>query len=519
MSFNYEQIRKKEEEGHTNWWTSYADLFMMLSVVFLLMYVSASLRSGAAGYLKELESQRIAKENADLREQIKVYTTLKDQQLQEKSEAEQQVYAKLMDKLKLLKEEAKEEKEELQQQAKENEEKEFALNQYQQVIRNIIDANILAKAQIQRREQIIHTKDQTLTEKEKVISAQEQEIHEKERLIASNEVKIKEINQKLKNRIELLRREQKRAHTSRKEMEKRIARLRSKSAAQISSLNAKSVEAQQQLSQVRSALEETSEKLEGTAAKLEGAQAKLEGTQAKLQGLTAKVSEADVKLAQAEKEKGRFVAAVEGLKKEKAAIQSDLEKTRALANARKDLAGSIGRAFKKAGISADVDGKTGVVTLDFGEEYFDTGRVDLKPEMKRKIDQFFPIYTDSLFNNPKTADKIANVEIIGFASSTYKGKYVNPTSLKSQDQEAVTYNLKLSFSRANEIFKHIYGKGSLSDDQKKKLLPVIKVVGRGYLPEGKGGETVPSGMDESKFCSVYNCKKAQKVIVRFNLKD
>src|SRR4051812_12441608 len=99
MSFNYDRLKKKEEDGHTNWWTSYADLFMMLSIVFLLMYVTASLRSGTAGYLKQQEFNQIAKENSDLKEQIKVYNTLKDSQLQQKSENEQEVYSKLMGKL------------------------------------------------------------------------------------------------------------------------------------------------------------------------------------------------------------------------------------------------------------------------------------------------------------------------------------------------------------------------------------------------------------------------------------
>ena len=62
--------------------------------------------------------------------------------------------------------------------------------------------------------------------------------------------------------------------------------------------------------------------------------------------------------------------------------------------------------------------QTGQVTLDFGDEYYDSGSATLKPAMRAKLDRLFPIYTDSLFNNPKSADKIANIEIIGFASSS-----------------------------------------------------------------------------------------------------
>ncbi len=57
-----------------------------------------------------------------------------------------------MSKLTLLQDDAHQEKDLLRQKAKENKEKEFALNQYQALIRNIINTNILAKTQIAHRE-------------------------------------------------------------------------------------------------------------------------------------------------------------------------------------------------------------------------------------------------------------------------------------------------------------------------------------------------------------------------------
>jgi hypothetical protein len=139
--------------------------------------------------------------------------------------------------------------------------------------------------------------------------------------------------------------------------------------------------------------------------------------------------------------------------------------------------------------------------------------------MVMTLDRFIPIYAKSLFNDPKLAEKIANVEIVGFASSTYKGKYVNPTSVRPQDKEAIGYNLKLSFGRANSIFNHVLNQGKLTKSERDKLLPLMKVVGRGYLPEGKSAGDIPDGMTEKEFCSKYNCQKAQKVTVKFNMKD
>jgi outer membrane protein OmpA-like peptidoglycan-associated protein len=211
--------------------------------------------------------------------------------------------------------------------------------------------------------------------------------------------------------------------------------------------------------------------------------------------------------------------ALEATKGALASTQGDLERMRAIANARKQLAAGIQDAFAKAGVKASVDGKTGEVTLDFGEEYFDTGSTTLKPKMKVALDKFIPIYARSLFSNPKIADKIANVEIVGFASSTYKGRYVNPKSVKPEDRDAVDYNLKLSFGRANSIFNHVLNKNTLTQKEQEKLLPMLKVVGRGYLPEGRDPASIPDGISEREFCKQFNCKKAQRVIVKFNMKD
>ena len=632
MSFDLDHIKSKEGD-HGSWWTSYADLFMLLSIVFLLMYVTSSLRQGTAGVQQQSEYKALAKHAAELEQQIKVYNTLKDQQLGNESKDEQQVYSKLMDKLSLLKEEAKDEKDSLRQQAKENEDKEFALNQYQQVIRNIINANVLAKNQIQHRDQIIVTKNEDLHSKDEVISAKQSQVNRMESELASNQNKISDINQQLAERIHQLSREQARAKSSKHALEQHIANLRAQGQLEIKNLEAQNQQVAQQLNQVKGALDETESKLGATESKLGATvsklgviesklgvtesklgvtesrlgvtesklgatesklgataaklqeeeqqksaaiaqleaskqqyQSKIQGLQAahakqlqaergafernlarqhlsaqakakqlagfadserrkaaalagELSGLNSKVRDTEARLNGAEQDKGRYLAQVAGLKKSNEEMSGDLERARTLANARRVLADRIADNFKKSGIKADVDGKTGQVTLDFGNEYFDSGSDALKPGMKSAIERFFPSYTRSLLSDARTADKIANVEIIGFASSTYKGRYVNPNSILPEDREAINYNLKLSFSRANSIFRHILGNNVLSTDYQKRFLPLVKVVGRGYLPDGKDGSDIPPGITEDNFCAKFNCKKAQRVIVKFNLKD
>lgn len=569
MSFDYDEIKAKEGE-HSSWWTSYADLFMMLSIVFLLMYVTSSLRQGTAGALQQQEFKALAKRAADLEQQIKVYNTLKEQELSQKSEDEQQVYANLMDKLSLLQEEAKEEKDALRAKAAENEKKERALNQYQQIVRNIINANVLAKSQIQNRDKIIVEKEETLQKKEVLIAEKQRQVASLENEISANQSKIEDINAQLDKKIQQLKKEQKWAKISKKSLEAKVARLKEQSSEEIRALESKNREVDQQLAQVKDALDSTSTALNKSRSQLEAAQAKYrsqietlkanhearmkadkaeferemgklhlsaeakakrlsefaaaerkkaDSLASEIAGLQSKVKDSEQRLQGVEAEKGRALAQAEDLQKANQAIRGDLDRVQANATARREMARRIADNFEKAGIKAEVDGKTGQVTLDFGNEYFDTGSDILKPAMKNAIDRFFPTYTRSLLSDAKTADQIANVEIIGFASSTFRGKYVNPHSVDPADRDAINYNLKLSFARANAIFKHVLSGNGLNPNDQKRFLPLVKVVGRGYLPEGRNPAEIPKGIPEEEFCARYNCKKAQRVIVKFNLKD
>jgi hypothetical protein len=139
--------------------------------------------------------------------------------------------------------------------------------------------------------------------------------------------------------------------------------------------------------------------------------------------------------------------------------------------------------------------------------------------METTLKKFMPGYSSSLFKDPKIANNIENVEIVGFASSTYKGRYVPPDSLDPKDREAIEYNMKLSSQRANAIFSHIVDTKKMSFEHQKDLLPKIKVVGRGYLPEGTSGKDFPKNMTQKEFCAKFNCNQAQKVVIKFKLKD
>ncbi len=576
MSLDYEKIKKDEEGG--GWWTSYSDLWAMLSVVFLLLYVVTSLRTGTQGVQQLMEQKRLQQKVEELEEQNKVYTTLKDQHLQQASQKEQEVYKKLMGQLNLLQTEAEQEKNELRRKAQQNEEKEYALNQYQQIVKNIIDTNVLAKAQIQTRDQVITQKRETIKEKQEQVKNLQQKVEEREKDIAQNEKEINEINDRLEQQIQSLREEERKAKVSKKAMRNAIERLKKRSQAEVALLQEKNEETRMQMkeelektkatyasqidtikAQNEAKLREEQEQFESKLkkqklsakakrAKLEAFQKtleakakqqeeelsgklaelkdKIENTENQLQATNKELNKTVGNLKQTQKqaeEAKRSLASVAAgkaeLEKKTEKLGAELADAKSKLAAKKNLVNQIKKNFKKAGISAQVDEKTGDVIIDFGDEYFDSGKASLKPGMVSKLKKFIPEYSKSLFENPETAKRISNVEIIGFASSTYQGKYVNPTSLKAENQEAINYNLKLSFDRANSIFRHIFDPSKMTYDNQKRLLPIVKVVGRGFLPEGSNGRDLPDNIPTKEFCEKFNCKKAQRVMIKFNLKD
>jgi hypothetical protein len=135
------------------------------------------------------------------------------------------------------------------------------------------------------------------------------------------------------------------------------------------------------------------------------------------------------------------------------------------------------------------------------------------------LKKFVPKYSESLFKDKKISEKITSVEIVGFASPTYKGKYIDPLSLSPEDQKAAKYNLDLSINRARSIFEYMFDTKKITYNNQQQLLSLVKVSGRSFFSEGRAPAGVTPGMDQKKFCSMVDCKQAQKVIIKFNMDD
>ena len=585
MSFDYDRIKSQEDGG--SHWATYSDLFMVLSLVFLLLYVIASLRTGTHSIQSQSEFQEVVRERDDLQQQIKVYNTLKGNYLETgASQDEQKMYEELMDKLVLLKEEAKQEKNDLRAAALENEKKEMALNKYQQMIRNIINTNMVSNVRLKR-------KDKTITQNYEEIDAQKDEIDNLESTVAKKQKEIKKSQERIKNlqgdvekKVAALKKSFKKNKITKKKMEQQVAEIKKQANKKVQALKVKNSKAAQEIKKSQKIIAEASQQLKAAEGTIAAQQSDIESLAREKQEVTEKITEMrgdfqekmkkeqaefDKKLAkqkisaqakarkqaeflkQAKAKETELASKINDMEAKVQDVQGDLEKTRAaktaldqqsralaeknknlsgekqrlssdlkrmkeIANAKKKLINDMKQNLKNAGLKADVDGKTGDVIIQFDDEYFDTGKASLKPGMERVLKKLMPAYAETLFSDQKTAKKIRSVEIIGFASPTYKGKYVNPISLEADNKEAVNYNMDLSYYRARSIFDYIFDTSKMKYSKQRQLLPMVKVTGRSFLTEDTQSRDV-SNMSNKEYCAKNDCKKSQRVVIKFNMED
>ncbi len=566
MNLNYEKIKAKVEHG-SHQWTSYSDLFLVLSVVFLLLFVVANLRSGTGAIMSQTQVQTMKAENDDLKKQIKAYEALRDGYLKEgASQDEVKVYQELMGKLTLLEDEAKSERKELFKKAQDAQEKEQQLNHYQALVKNIISANLVASARVKKRDVTIQERDTEIVAQQDVITQKDKELGDLNRTVASkqaeitrNNVKIGEIEEKLEERIKQVREAYKSKHKSESMLKDAIAKMREESNEQINSLISENTKFVGQLQSAQDKIAEQNRQSERLLADLNAKEQKYKATveeldrahqaavarekaafekgmekaklsaEAKLAqerefraGLERKNSEYNAKLAGLKDQleatrgniksiEGKYQASMSAMQRNNEELARNLKASENKLQEQRRLAEKIKGNFKRAGIDADVDLKTGDVMIQFKDEYFDTGSANLKPGMKNTIEHMMPVYAKSLFQDQKIASRISSVEIVGFASPTYQGKFVNPESLSPEDRAAVNYNMDLSYQRAKGIFEYVFDTKKIDFPDQKRLLPLVKVSGRSYLTSDS------KGRDPASSKSDY--KKSQRVIIKFNLKD
>lgn len=565
MSFDYNRNGKHGQ--NESFWTSNSDLFLGLSSIFLILYVVASLRSGADGVNSATENKKLKIHIQDLENQLKTYESVKEQYIQtQASKDEKDEYNELMDKLTLLRQEAEDEKNRLNTQAQENAQKEKALNKYQQMVRNIINSNSFAKTKITNRNEVINEKEQVIDEKNVKLSEQNKkifvlnkEIMDKESLLKGKEAQIGQINDQLANKLKELKRTYKNAKLTQKAYQIRLAKLKSDAEAKVAlieeqkkntlhelqnaKVNLKQTESQ--LNNAKGALVQTQAELEQKGQQISSLNSKLGSiaaeTKAKMDALNAKfqsdraneraafenalknqknLSNAEIARreaafkANADAQNRKLAADLAGLAGQLKNTEGQLAQVRAELAARKNIAKEIKSGFDKVGIKADIDLESGDVLLDFGQSYFESNSANLTSDMRNILQRAMPVYSKSLFGNESVSRKISAVEVIGFASPTYMGRVIDPNSTRPEDREGLKYNMDLSYKRAKSIFNYILDNKEMSFQYRDNLVPNLKVSGRSFLDSIKQDRSIASIED---YCKKNDCKKAQRVIIRFSM--
>jgi hypothetical protein len=475
------------------------------------------------------------------------------------------MYQELMGKLSLLETEAKDESVKAAQKARDAKEKEEALNRYQQMVKNVISANLVSAQRLKKRDLAIVERDQAIVERNNEIEVLDRSIQQKESVINANNQTIAGIENKLQQQIQEVQNAYKANKSNKDQAEKQIAQLKADSMHRIDALRQENSNYMNQLQAAQQSILEKNREAEKLIAQLSDKDAKYNqaigdlekahqealqkekaayenGMKSGTQSMAGKLAQEKAYKEAVERQnaafndqlgklkgelaanreqlkgvEGKYQSDIGSLQKANDALAKNLQGTLAKLNQQRELANRIKDNFKKAGINADVDLKTGDVTINFQNEYFDTGSANLKGGMLQILKKFMPEYAKSLFQDPKIASRIANVEIVGFASPTYKGKYVDPSSLSQEDRAAVNFNMDLSYQRAKSIFEPMFDTRLMQFQHQSQLLPLVKVTGRSFLAtERIPGRTPSSGGD---YCQNFDCKKSQRVIIKFNLKD
>ncbi len=187
-------------------------------------------------------------------------------------------------------------------------------------------------------------------------------------------------------------------------------------------------------------------------------------------------------------------------------------------NLRKKLAKQIHQKLghAKLGLGITTDPETGNITFLMDDSFlFTNNSYELTDGVKETLKAIIPIYSKVLFEDPQVSDAVMSVNIIGHASPTFRHTYVDP---KSSDPEAYSYNLSLSSNRSSEIAVYILGPDFTEFPNRLSLRNKIKTIGKSYsLPVLRSPSSEPSTGKQD--CGEYDCYQSRRVEINFTLKD
>jgi chemotaxis protein MotB len=135
-----------------------------------------------------------------------------------------------------------------------------------------------------------------------------------------------------------------------------------------------------------------------------------------------------------------------------------------------DVAKELIKNMQAQKINAQIDSSGQVKISDV--ELFDVNSYTLSDNGKKYLDKFMPVYINTIFSNPKLADKIINISIQGHTDSQM---FKNVSS----KEEQFTKNMDLSLRRANAVEDYLF-KTTYDKKYTDKLTQVLEVEGKSY---------------------------------------
>jgi outer membrane protein OmpA-like peptidoglycan-associated protein len=181
---------------------------------------------------------------------------------------------------------------------------------------------------------------------------------------------------------------------------------------------------------------------------------------------------------------------------------------------RSSIAEELAQAFTNAKLNVMVDKKSGNIVFLMDENFrFEKNSAYLNKAARNTLNKIIPIYSKVLFGNKGIKDKIAGFNIVGHASPSHGGKYVEPTS---DNVAAYSYNMKLSAERAASVANYIFSQEIGNYQHKVELKEFTSSIGQGFT---KPIKTKGRALASQSACGPYDCHASQRVEISFTLKD
>jgi hypothetical protein len=158
--------------------------------------------------------------------------------------------------------------------------------------------------------------------------------------------------------------------------------------------------------------------------------------------------------------------------------------------------------------------ENGEVILPFKDNSFRRDDYVIQTPLQDFLRTIVPKYAKLLCGKPEHCKQIKEVKIGGHASPVYKGKYMSPEDESPVARYSQSYNLELSFQRAQAVFQFI--KFDMVFPHKSEFMKKLtNVSGHGYLKAKEVPEIYIGKF--AKCADEYNCEQERYVVLTFQM--